>query len=268
MRIRNFSGRCLTGNGSFLLSGTTRSRASIVDKRFVAKRRLNRKNMQANFARRLVAEFFGTAVLLAVIVGSGIMAERLANGNPAVALIANTIAIATALFGLILTLAPVSGAHFNPSVTLVEALSKRIPLREALAYLSVQLIGAVSGVVLANLMFELPPVLISAKVRTGSSQWLSEFIATFGLVVFIAGAVRIKSVFAVPITVAAYITAAIWFTSSTSFANPAVTVARSLSDTFTGIRLVDVPGFVVAQVLGAIAAWFVSRWFFTSEPPA
>lgn len=201
-------------------------------------------------------------MLLAAVVGSGIMAERLAGGNTAVALLANTIATGAALFALILSFAGVSGAHFNPAVTVAELLSKNVSIRDAALYIVAQFAGANAGVMLANAMFELPLVFASQKMRTGSAQWLSEFVATFGLIFVIAATVRIGSKFAVPAAVAAYISAAYWFTASTSFANPAVTFARSLSDTFAGIRPVDVPGFVVVQIMGAVAAMYLSRWLF------
>ena len=225
--------------------------------------------MKVNLTRRFAAEFLGTTMLLATVVGSGIMPERFAGGNTAVALLANTIATGAALFALILSLAGISGAHFNPAVTLTEMLGKFISPREAAAYIAAQFAGAVAGVVLANAMFELPLVFTSQKIRTGTAQWLSEFVATFGLIFVIVATARIKSKFAVPLAVAAYISAAYWFTASTSFANPAVTFARSLSDTFAGIRPVDVPGFVAAQISGAVAAMYFSRWLFAgSEPPA
>lgn len=201
-------------------------------------------------------------MLLAAVVGSGIMAERLAGGNTAVALLANTIATGAALFALILSFAGVSGAHFNPAVTVAELLSKNVSIRDAALYIVAQFAGAIAGVMLANAMFELPLVFASQKMRTGSAQWLSEFVATFGLIFVIAATVRIGSKFAVPAAVAAYISAAYWFTASTSFANPVVTFARSLSDTFAGIRPVDVPGFVVVQIMGAVAAMYLSRWLF------
>lgn len=216
--------------------------------------------MQNDLYRRLAAEFMGTAMLLAAIVGSGIMAERLAGGNVAVALLANTIAIGAALVALIFTFARLSGAHFNPAVTLWSALNGEIALKDGLLYVLVQISGAIFGVGLANVMFGLPFLFASTKQRTGPSQWLSEFLATFGLIAVIHACSRLHRSFVMPIAVAAYISAAIWFTSSTSFANPAVTVARALSDTFTGIRPADVPGFVVAQLLGALAATVVFRW--------
>jgi glycerol uptake facilitator-like aquaporin len=216
--------------------------------------------MKGNLLRKAVSEFIGTAFLLAAVVGSGIMAERLSAGNSAVALLANTIATGAALVGLILTFGPVSGAHFNPVVTVSDALLGGISWRDASIYIVAQIIGAVGGVILANVMFELPPILLSTKVRTGTAQWLAEFVASFGLLAVILGCSRRYRSEIVPFAVAAYITAAYWFTSSTSFANPAVTIARSLSDTFAGVRFVDVPAFIVFQFTGAIAATFLFRW--------
>lgn len=199
-------------------------------------------------------------MLLAAVVGSGIMAERLAGGNVAVALLANTIATGAALIALILTFGAISGAHFNPAVTICDAWCKGISRRDAFAYISAQIGGAFAGVGAANLMFELPIFFASQKARTGAAQWLSEFVATFGLLAVIWGCSRLRSKIAVPFAVAAYIMAAYWFTASTSFANPAVTVARSMSDTFAGIRPIDMLGFIVAQFLGAIAATALFRW--------
>jgi glycerol uptake facilitator-like aquaporin len=214
----------------------------------------------ANLARRVVAEGLGTAMLLATVVGSGIMAERLSGGNIAIALLANTIATGAALVALILTFGGISGAHFNPAVTVCDCLQGGISWRDAIAYIVAQIVGALLGVAAANVMFELPVFFASQKTRTGSAQWFSEFIATFGLLAVIWGCVRLRSATVVPFAVAAYITAAYWFTASTSFANPAVTFARSMSDSFAGIRLIDVPAFVVAQFLGAIAATLLFRW--------
>ncbi|MGI8884931.1 MAG: MIP/aquaporin family protein [Pyrinomonadaceae bacterium] len=216
--------------------------------------------MKPNLARRVVAEFLGTAMLLSTIVGSGIMAERLAGSNVAVALLANTIATGAALVALILTFGGISGAHFNPAVTIADALEKGISRRDALAYIAAQITGAFAGVAAANVMFELPVFFASNKVRTGGAQWFSEFVATFGLLAVIWGCVRMRSAIVVPFAVAAYITAAYWFTASTSFANPAVTLARSMSDSFAGIRPIDAPGFIIAQVSGAIAATLLFRW--------
>lgn len=215
---------------------------------------------QANIARRFVAESLGTAILLATVVGSGIMAERLAGGNVAVALLANTVATGAALVALICAFGGISGAHFNPAVTICDCLQGGLSKRDALAYVGAQTIGALAGVAAANLMFELPVFFASNKVRTGGAQLLSEFIATFGLLAVIWGCVRLRSATVVPFAVAAYITAAYWFTASTSFANPAVTLARSMSDSFAGIRLADVPAFIVAQLLGALAATLLFRW--------
>jgi glycerol uptake facilitator-like aquaporin len=210
-------------------------------------------------ARRLVAEAVGTALLLAAVVGSGIMGERLAGGNVAIALLANTLATGGALVALILTFGPVSGAHFNPAVTLAVASQGGLPWREAPGYVAAQLSGAVLGVGAAHLMFGEAIYSYSRHVRSGGAQVFSEFIATFGLVAVIQGCARHRSS-AVPFAVAAYIVAAYWFTASTSFANPAVTLARSLSDTFAGIRPQDAPGFILAQLAGASAATFLFRW--------
>jgi glycerol uptake facilitator-like aquaporin len=206
-----------------------------------------------NLARRTTAEAVGTALLLAAVVGSGIMAQRLAGGNVAIALLANTIATGGALIAIILAFGPISGAHLNPAVTVVDAWQHGIAWRDVPAYVGAQLVGAVLGVGLANLMFGLPIFFASHHVRTGAAQWLGEFIATFGLLAVIWGCSRSKPA-ATPFAVGAYIVGAYWFTSSTSFANPAVTIARSLSDTFAGIRPIDAPLFIVAQLLGAVAA--------------
>jgi glycerol uptake facilitator-like aquaporin len=215
--------------------------------------------MRADLARRAVAEGLGTALLLATVVGSGIMGERLAGGNGAVALLANTLATGAGLVALILTFGPVSGAHFNPAVTLADAAQGALPWREVPAYVLAQIGGALAGVAAADVMFELPAFSASRHARTGAAQWLSEFIATFGLLAVIGGCSR-RRASAVPFAVGAYITAAYWFTASTSFANPAVTLARAATDTFAGIRPADVPGFVVAQLAGAAAAAVVFRW--------
>ena len=213
-----------------------------------------------NLLRRTVSETLGTALLLATVVGSGIMGERLAGGNVAVALLANTVATGAALVALILTFGQISGAHFNPAVTLSDALMGGLKWRDALFYFGGQTIGAFAGVAAANVMFELPVFFASNKTRTGGAQWFSEFVATFGLLAVIWGCSRLRSAVVVPFAVAAYITAAYWFTASTSFANPAVTLARSMSDTFAGIRPADAPGFIVAQILGALAATFLFQW--------
>jgi glycerol uptake facilitator-like aquaporin len=210
-------------------------------------------------SRRIVAEFVGSAFLVAAVVGSGIMGERLAGGNVAIALLANTIATGAALAALILTFGPISGAHFNPAVTLADAMERGVTWAVAACYIPAQCAGAVCGAVAAHLMFGLPAIALSHHSRSGSAQVFSEFVATFGLVCVIWGCSRQRSA-AVPFAVAAYITAAYWFTSSTSFANPAVTMARALSDTFAGIRPADVPLFVVAQFAGAFAATLLFRW--------
>jgi glycerol uptake facilitator-like aquaporin len=213
------------------------------------------------FARRIVAEGLGTALLLAVVVGSGIMAERLAGGNVAIALLANAIATGAGLIALILMFGTISGAHFNPVVTLSEAWQKNLPASEVLPYIAVQVAGAFAGVAAAHLMFELPVFAASAHVRTGAAQWWSEFVATFGLIAVIIGCSRSRPS-VTPFAVAAYITAAYWFTSSTSFANPAVTLARSATDTFAGIRPADAFGFIVAQLLGGAAATPLFCWLY------
>jgi glycerol uptake facilitator-like aquaporin len=216
-------------------------------------------------ARRAVAEALGTAFLLAAVVGSGIMGERLAGGNVAIALLANTIATGAALVTLILTFGPISGAHFNPAVTLADAWQSGLPWREVPAYLCAQLAGAFAGVAAAHLMFGEPLFFASRHIRSGSAQLFSEFVATFGLLSVIWGCARLRSS-AVPFAVGAYITAAYWFTASTSFANPAVTLARAASDTFAGIRPADAPGFIVAQLAGAAAATALFRWLVPSLP--
>jgi glycerol uptake facilitator-like aquaporin len=210
-------------------------------------------------SRRLTAEFLGTAFLVAAVIGSGIMAERLSGGNVAIALLANIIATGAALVALILAFGPISGAHLNPAVTLSVALENGISWLESSQYIAVQILGGITGAVAAHLMFGLSAISPSHHARSGPAQFLSEFIATFGLLCVIWGCSRSKSE-TVPYAVGAYITAAYWFTSSTSFANPAVTIARSISDTFAGIRPVDAPLFVIAQLLGAISATFLFRW--------
>jgi glycerol uptake facilitator-like aquaporin len=210
-------------------------------------------------ARRAAAEFAGTALLLAAVVGSGIMGDRLSGGNVAIALLANALATGATLAALILTFGAVSGAHFNPTVTLADASQRGLPWREVPHYIAAQLLGAIVGVVIAHVMFELPPLMVSQRVRAGGAQLFSEFVATFGLLAVIWGSARRRSE-AVPFAVAAYIVGAYWFTASTSFANPAVTLARSLTDTFAGIRPLDVAGFVVMQLGGAAAATFFFAW--------
>ena len=216
-------------------------------------------------SRRLAAEFIGTALLLATVVGSGVMGVALADGNDAVALLANAAATAAVLYVLIEVLGPVSGAHFNPAVTLAFRLRGEIGGREAAAYVAVQLIAAILGVLLAHLMFELPLLQPGIRVRTGGAQWASEAVATFGLVLTILLGVRHRPA-AVPALVAAWIFAAYWFTASTSFANPAVTVARALTQTFAGIRPDDVAAFVVAEVAGALLAVAVGGWLLRRRP--
>ncbi len=218
-----------------------------------------------SLSRRLVAEALGTAFLLAVVVGSGIMAERLAGGNVAIALLANTLATGAGLVALILTFGPISGAHFNPAVTLADAWQGGLPWRIVPGYLAAQVAGAFAGVAAAHLMFDEALFFASQHVRSGPSQWWSEFVATFGLLAVIWGCVRQRPG-AVPFAVGAYITAAYWFTASTSFANPAVTLARAASDTFAGIRPVDAPAFIVAQLLGALAATALFRWLIPTLP--
>jgi glycerol uptake facilitator-like aquaporin len=220
---------------------------------------------EATMARRHVGEALGTALLLATVVGSGIMAERLSGGNDGLALLANTLATGAVLPVLILIFAPVSGAHLNPAVTAMFALRRELSPATAAAYVMVQAVGAVVGVALAHAMFGLPPLDIGAKARSGLGQWIAEAVATGGLVLTILG-VRRAMPAAVPFAVGLWITAAYWFTASTSFANPAVTLARSASDTFAGIRPADVPGFVVAQLLGAAAATLLFRWLVPSLP--
>jgi glycerol uptake facilitator-like aquaporin len=217
--------------------------------------------------RRAVAEALGTAFLLAAVVGSGIMGERLAAGNVAIALLANTIATGAMLVALILTFGPISGAHFNPAVTLADATQGGLPWREVPLYIAAQITGAFAGVAAAHLMFGEPMFFASRNVRAGGPQLFSEFVATFGLLSIIWGCARLRSS-AVPFAVGAYITGAYWFTSSTSFANPAVTLARAASDTFAGIRPADAPGFIVAQLAGAIAATLLFRWLVPSLPKA
>ena len=214
-----------------------------------------------SLSRRLVAEGLGTAILLAAVVGSGIMAERLAGGNTALALLANTIATGAALVVLITIFGPVSGAHFNPCVTLWFVLRRDMAGATALLYGAAQLAGAVLGVWLAHAMFAMPILEVSHKLRDGPAQWLAEGVATFGLIVTIAGGIRFAAL-STPVLVGLYITAAYWFTASTSFANPAVTLARSLSDSFAGIAPSSAPGFIAAQVAATLLAWLFCRWFF------
>ena len=214
--------------------------------------------------RNLIAEALGSFFLFATVIGSGIMAEQLSGGNIAVALLGNTLATGAMLFVLITMLGPISGAHFNPAVTLVMVLRGDLRRIALAAYIPAQLAGGILGVWAAHLMFGLPIIQFSEHSRTGIGQWAGEFIATFGLVLTILGTVRMRPA-AVPSSVALYITAAYWFTSSTSFANPAITIARSLSNTFAGIAPADVSGFVLAQLAGALAAAGAARWLFPPE---
>ena len=217
--------------------------------------------------RRLTAEFLGTALLLVAVVGSGIMAERLATGNLAVALLANALATGAALVVLIAIFAPLSGAHFNPCVTLYFALRGEMTWSRAALYALTQFAAAVAGVWLAHAMFGLPLIEVSSHLRSGPPQWLAEAIATFGLLLTIAGALRYCPA-ATPMLVGLYITGAYWFTASTSFANPAVTIARSLTDSFAGIAPASAPGFIAAQVLATLAAVRLLAWLFASQDRA
>ena len=217
--------------------------------------------MKETISRPLAAETLGTALLLATVVGSGIMAERLAGGNVAIALLGNTLPTGAILVVLITILGPVSGAHFNPAVTLSLCLAGNAPWRLALPYIACQIAGAIVGAWLAHLMFDLPVFQLSMKMRWGTGQWIAEMVATFGLVLTIFGGLAYNKA-AIPIAVGLYITAAYWFTASTSFANPAVTIARALSDTFAGIMPSAVLPFIVAQLVGALLAVLLSRWLF------
>ena len=217
--------------------------------------------------RRLAAEFVGTAALLIAVVGSGIMAEQLAAGNVAVALLANAVATGAALVVLITVFAPLSGAHFNPAVSLFFALRGELPWQDAGRYALVQTIAAVIGVWLAHQMFEMPVLQVSTHLRDGPAQWLAEFIATFGLLLTIAGGLRAAPA-SIPMLVGLYITGAYWFTASTSFANPAVTIARSLTDSFAGIAPSSAPGFIAAQVLAVALAAPALKWLFAKPATA
>lgn len=221
--------------------------------------------MTGPLARRAAAEFLGTALLLAAVVGSGIMAQRLAGGNVALALLCNTIATGAILTVLILIFGPLSGAHFNPVVSTAFAFRRELAVADAAFYVAAQVAGGIVGVWAAHLMFDLAPLQLSQTVRAGSGQWLSEAVATFGLLLTIFGGLA-GAPASVPYAVGLYITAAYWFTASTSFANPAVTVARSLSDTFAGIAPGDVPAFVAAQIVGAVLAVAVSGWLWQKSP--
>ena len=210
-------------------------------------------------SRRLVAEALGTLLLVATVVGSGIMAERLAGGNMAVALLGNTLATGAILYVLITALGPVSGAHFNPAVTLVFALRRNLGWGTAAGFVLVQILGAIGGTMLAHAMFEVPLIQVSAHARSGPAQWLSEAVATFALVFTILATLRARPD-AVALAVALVIVAGYWFTASTSFANPAVTIARSLTDSFSGIAPNDVAAFILAQTVGALLGWLVADW--------
>ena len=218
-----------------------------------------------SLSKRVIAEMLGTALLVAAVVGSGIMGESLSAGNVAIALLANAIATGAALVALILTFRPISGAHLNPLVTLGMATRKLMPWSEVTLYVGAQSVGGVMGTLLAHVMFGKELYSLSHHQRSGLAQLVSEFVAAFGLLCVIWGCLKISSALAVPIAVASYITAAYWFTASTSFANPAVTVARSITDTFSGIRPLDVPGFILAQVAGAITATLLFRWLGCEE---
>lgn len=218
----------------------------------------------SRLAQQLGAEGLGTAFLLATVIGSGIMAERLAGGNQALALLCNTLPTGAILVVLITIFGPISGAHFNPAVSLVFALRKEMRWNESAAYMMAQIIGGILGALLAHAMFELPFFQISATVRTGLGQWIAEVVAVYGLILTILGCLAGNAA-AVPMAVGLYITAAYWFTASTSFANPAVTIARSLSDTFAGIAPTDVPAFIAAQVIGAVLAHITARKLWTKR---
>jgi glycerol uptake facilitator-like aquaporin len=216
-----------------------------------------------DLGRRLVAEALGTAILVATVVGSGIMADRLTD-DVAVSLLGNTIPTGAILFVLISILGPISGAHFNPVVTIVFAVRRELEAFAVAPYILAQIVGGVFGTLVAHAMFDLPIFQLSATVRTGTAQWIAESVATFGLLLTILGGLRFK-IDAIPALVGFYITAAYWFTASTSFANPAVAIARSVTDTFSGIRPTDLPGFIVAQVFGALIAAALAGWLFAER---
>jgi len=223
--------------------------------------------MTIPLARRLASEALGTGILLATVVGSGIMGEKLAAGNTAIALLGNTLPTGAILVVLITVLGPISGAHFNPVVSGVMAMRRQLAVPELTAYIIAQVLGAIAGVLLAHAMFDLPLLQASMKVRTGSGQWIAEAVATCGLILAILGTLRAKPDF-VPVAVGLYITSAYWFTASTSFANPAVTLARSLTDTFAGIRPIDAPGFILAQLAGAALGVTLSGYIFGDDNEA
>lgn len=216
--------------------------------------------LKMSYAKHLAAEGIGTALILTAVVGSGIMAERLAGGNQALALLANAIATGASLIALILTFESISGSHFNPLVTLSAVWMGQLAWKKAPGIMVVQFLGAYIGVFIANIMFDLPVYYPSEHIRTGMGQWLSEIVATFGLIIVILGCTRSKPQYT-PFAVGAYITGAYWFTASTSFANPAVTLARSASNTFAGIRFIDTPLFMVMQILGSFLAVRLFKWF-------
>jgi glycerol uptake facilitator-like aquaporin len=216
-----------------------------------------------SLSRRLLAEALGTAILVATVVGSGIMAQRLAGGNQAIALLGNTIPTGAILVVIITIFGPISGAHFNPAVTLVFGARGEFPWREVVPYIVVQCAGGVAGTIIAHLMFELPPLMVGTTARSGPSQWLAEMVATFALVLTILGGLRYAAQ-AIPWLVGLVITAAYWFTSSTSFANPAVTLARGFTTTFAGIAINHVPAFIIAQLIGAFVAALLSIVLFPS----
>ena len=214
--------------------------------------------------RKLVAEFLGTAFLLAAVIGSGIMAETLSPTNNGVALLANMAATGAILTVLIIVFGPISGAHFNPAVTLAFVIRREITPGQALSYICIQIIGALTGAVIAHIMFSAPLLEASNNIRTGPAQWIAEIVATLGLIMTIFGSIRFRAS-AVPYAVGLYISAAYWFTSSTSFANPAVTMARSLTDSFSGIRPEDMPSFIAAQLIGAVLATIIVNWLFSPQ---
>lgn len=219
---------------------------------------------QFNLKRKLFSEWLGTTLLATVVIGSGIMGENLADGNAAIALLGNTLATGAALVVLILIFAPISGAHFNPVVSLSFALQGKLPWKIFVFYVLLQVAGGVSGAVLAHIMFNVPLFTTSTHVRTGVGIWSGEIVASFGLLATILGCLRTRPD-VVPFAVGLFITAGYWFTSSTSFANPSVTIARSLTDTFSGIRPMDVTGFIIAQAIGAILATRVFQWLWASS---
>ena len=221
--------------------------------------------MAADMSRRLVAEALGTAMLVAAVVGSGIMADRLTD-DVALSLLGNTIPTGAMLVVLITILGPISGAHFNPAVTLVCALRRELPTKAAIAYVLAQITGGIAGTFLAHAMFDLPILQVSQTVRAGSGQWIAELVAAFGLVFTILAGLRFRSD-AIPWLVGLYITSAYWFTASTSFANPAVAIARAFSNTFAGIRPLDVPAFIVAELLGALLAMALAGWLLSVPKP-